>query len=436
MTTLTDIRLALATATLNTASRVAGLTGDAFGRLDMLGVGRDPYPIYDDVRSRGRLVKSRLGVMLTASHDACNVVLSSPDTSSAEEESPGGVQRLLDVRVRTREVNPIQDSFISRDAPDHTRLRRLVQRGFSMKAVSAHAAMIERVSTALIADFPRRGPVDLVQSFARPLPMRVIIELIGVPSEDQPRLNVWGDQLAASLDRPRSLSAVRSIRRAVADIDLFFRDLIAQRRREPTDDLLSLLLEKMDSDVAGPSDQLTDNEIIATLGLLLIAGFETTVNLLGTGTANLLRHRDQLESFGSDPAGRINGLVEEALRFESPVQFTMRRSIEDVDLGRGDVLPAHHHVVLLLAGANRDPDVFDRPNRFDIERANARQHLAFVSGAHYCLGAALARLEAQVAWTTLAKAFPDVDRWRFAGTPQPGVSRIVRGFRTLPLAFT
>jgi cytochrome P450 len=435
MNTLTDLRLAFATATLNTASRAAGLAGDPFGQLDMLGPGRDPYPIYEGVRARGRLVPSRLGVMLTASYDACNAILSSPDVSSAEEESPRGVERLLDVRVRTREVNPIQDSFISRDAPDHTRLRRLVQRGFSMKAVSSHAAMIERVSTSLIADFPTRGPIDLVSCFARPLPMRVIIELIGVPSGDQRRFDEWGNQIAASLDRPRSMSAVRSIRRAVADIDSFFRDLIAQRRREPADDLLSLLLEKMDSDVVGPSDQLTDDEIIATLGLLLIAGFETTVNLLGTGTANLLRHRDQLERFGSDPLGRVNGLVEEALRFESPVQFTMRRSTAEVEIGSGDVVPAGTNVVLLLAGANRDPDVFHEPNRFDIGRANARQHLAFVSGAHYCLGAALARLEAQVAWTTLAKAFPDVDRWRSAGLPQPGASRIVRGLRTLPIDF-
>jgi cytochrome P450 len=176
--------------------------------------------------------------------------------------------------------------------------------------------------------------------------------------------------------------------------------------------------------------------LVGTLSLLLIAGFETTVNLLGTGTATLVAHPDQLALLAADPEAHLPNTVEEALRYESPVQFTLRRTLAPIEVAPGHVVPSGADVITMIATANRDPLVFDHPDRFDITRSNARRHLSFITGPHACLGGALARLEARVAWESLVRRFPDVARWRITGTPSYGPSQLIRGYRHLPMRFT
>jgi cytochrome P450 len=215
------------------------------------------------------------------------------------------------------------------------------------------------------------------------------------------------------------------VRLADAELRSYLAAVVAARRRRPADDLISELARAADNE-----DRLSDDEIVSTLTLLLIAGFETTVNLIGTGTLNLLRSPDQLDLVVSDPERRVANLVEEALRFEGAVMFTFRTALDTIDIGGGTVVPKGAAVVLGIAGANRDPAVFSSPDVFDVQRENAREHLAFASGAHYCLGAALARLEAETAWQTLLTRHPSL---RLSGEPTYRPSPIIRGLDHLPI---
>jgi cytochrome P450 len=424
------LRVAVATTALNTASRVARVFDDPLGALDAPGGPPDRLALHRSLLAAGPLVRSHLGTYLTATHAGCHAVFTSPHASSTPDRNPSTFERLLDPTLRTGTGEPFDAWFIAMDAPDHTRLRRLVQRGFTPKAIAEHDALIRRTAEELIDAFPAHGDIDLVESFARPLPMRVITRLLGVPDTDLAAFDRWGEHLVIALDRPRSLREATDVRHTLVEIDAMFRELVADRRRRPGHDLVSLLAEQSDGDV------LTDDELVGTLSLLLIAGFETTVNLLGTGTATLVDHRDQLELLAADPETHLANAVEELLRLESPVQFTLRRALAPIEVAPGHVLPAGAEVVTVIAAANRDPLVFPEPDRFDITRANSRRHLAFVTGPHACLGGALARLEARVAWEALLHRFPDVGRWRATGTPTLGPSQIIRGYRHLPMRFT
>jgi cytochrome P450 len=259
--------------------------------------------------------------------------------------------------------------------------------------------------------------------------MRVITRRLGVPDSDFATFDRWGESLIIALDRPRSLRDATDVHNTLIEIDLMFRELIAERRRRPGDDLISVLAEKVDGEL------LSDDELVGTLSLLLIAGFETTVNLIGTGTATLVANRDQLELLATSPGTHLANTVEEALRYESPVQFTVRRALAPIEIAEGHVVPTGVDVIAVLATANRDPLVFDNPEKFDITRPNSRRHLAFVNGPHACIGGALARLEAHVAWESLIGHFPDIDRWRITGAPTFGTSQLIRGYKHLPMRF-
>lgn len=423
-------RVAVATTVLNTVSRVARRFGDPVGAFDAPGGPADRTALHRSLRAAGPLVRSRLGMYVTPNHAGCHAVFTSPHASSMVTRSRSAVERFLDPTLRVGAGDPFDAWFIAMDAPDHTRLRRLVQRGFTPKSIAAHEELVRRTAHELIDAFPTRGDVDLVEAFARPLPMRVITRLLGVPDSDFSTFERWGEHLIVALDRPRSLREANDAHRTLIEIDRMFRDLVAERRRRPGDDLVSVLAEQADG------DKLTDDELVGTLSLLLIAGFETTVNLLGTGTATLVAHRDQLALLAADPETHLTNTVEEALRFESPVQFTIRRALAPIEVAPGQVIPTGADVVTVIATANRDPLVFDDPDRFDITRANARRHLAFVTGPHACIGGALARLEARVAWEALLQRFPDVDRWRITGAPTFGPSQLIRGYRHLPMRFS
>lgn len=314
----------------------------------------------------------------------------------------------------------LQRNLLSLDGPDHDRLRRLVHQAFTPRRLEAMREQVHVISGELLDVAERRGGLDLVADYAAPLPLTLIARIIGVPERDAPRFRAWTRALVAVTDRPlrNTASVLRFLR--------YLRRLVADRTRDPRDDLVSALVAARDS-----GDQLTTDEIVAMLFLLLTAGHETTVNLVGAGTLALLEHPEQAALLRDDDT-LARPAVEELLRFTSPVETaTERWAAQDVEIA-GTVVPQGSLVLAVLASANRDGAVFDRPDALDLARS-PNPHLAFGKGAHYCLGAPLARLEAQVAVPALLRRAPRLRR------PDPGApvawraGAIVRGLESLPL---
>jgi cytochrome P450 len=422
---LEDVRFSSAAAISNAATRLFAVLDDPIALIDTHTPGKDdPFAIADSIRAQGPIVKTRLGVYVTASYDVCKTILRSPHAGSKLEPPTGRLARLLDTQSIGPQGHPLQNSFIAMDPPDHTRLRRLVSMAFTPKAIEAHRLRIEKNAHEFLDGCDTKGTIDLISTYASPLPMALICDLLGLPSSERARFFAWGESMIAALDRVRSLDVARQITQTNAELRSYLAAVVAERRRHPADDLVTTLVQAADN-----ADRLTDDEIISSLTLLLIAGFETTVNLVGTGTNNLLRNQGQRALVFDDPGSHVSGLTEESLRFEGPVQFTSRTAYEDIEVD-GGVLPKGAGIVLCIAGASRDPATFANPNDFDVRRPNAREHLAFSNGIHYCLGAALARLEAEVAWQVLFERAPNL---RLAGTPTYRPSPIVRGLKTLPV---
>ncbi len=292
-------------------------------------------------------------------------------------------------RVRDR------PSFLSLDPPDHTRLRRLVSKAFTPRTIARLEPRIRAITAELLGAAAAAGQLEVVSQLAYPLPVRVISELLGVPVEDHPRFAGWSARLASSLQpgfgvNPEEAQARADAAQAASDeFAGYFRELIARRRASPSDDLLSQLIRVEDA-----GQMLTEDELIATCVLLLVAGHETTVGLISNAILALLRHPGQLALLRQDP-GLAGGAVEETLRFDAPVQLTGRVARGGLPVG-AVAAPDGALVLLLLAATGRDPDVFPDPDVFDIRRG-AGQHLAFAAGPHFCLGAPLARLEATIA---------------------------------------
>ncbi len=409
----------------------AARRGDLVGRLLREPALRDhPYGLYEQVRAAGRLVPSALG-LVTASHAVTQEVLRSDRFGVGWDRShvPGLVGWALRFGDELDASGVAErPSMLVVDAPDHTRFRRLVSRAFTPRTTAAFEPMIRRTADELLDDLAvsaagADGPVDLVDRFAAGLPVLVIAELLGVPTDRREDFLAWGAAAAATLDTGLPLRRYLAAERGLRAMHAFLREHFERLRRDPGDDLVSRL-------VGLPGEEaLTERELHATVMLLLGAGFETTVNLLGNAVVALDAHRDQWDALRAEPAGWA-GAVEEALRYDSPVQLTGRTARADVELA-GQRVPAGTRVTLLLGAANRDPDVFADPARFDVTRHNARDHLAFSAGVHYCLGAGLARLEAEVALRALTERFP---RLRVAGRPARRDLRTLRGFEVLPVS--
>jgi cytochrome P450 len=288
-----------------------------------------------------------------------------------------------------------QRSFLFLDPPDHTRLRRLVSKAFTARTVERLVPVVEQITNELLDG--AGDPLEVVGTLAYPLPVTVISRMLGVPEQDHVRFAGWSEVLAKSLDDTLSTAdaaEIRLRRRAVDDFRAYFADLCGQRRQQPQDDLLTALVEAEDD-----GDRLSNDELLSTAMLLLIAGHETTVNLIANGTLALLRDDALRAQVATDPACAA-GVVEEVLRLDPPVQMTMRIPLEDVDLPGGRVR-AGGTVVLLLAAAGRDAAQHPDPLRLDLSRTSG--HLAFSAGHHYCLGAPLARLEGRIALMALAQ---------------------------------
>ena len=407
-----DFRLGLGMFAFRAVLRAQGLLGDPAGRVLGRGPSADPYRRYEQVRAGGDLVHSRLGVYLTASHELVNSVLRDSRFGVLEA---GGARPM---GYETVAVNPIEESFLSLDPPTHTRLRRQVAPWFTPRALREQAERIEAVAHRNLDELAGGDSFDLIGDFAVRVPIQVICELLGVPDAEYPRFVRWGSVLALALDATWTLSNFRKLRAVLDEMSAFFTELVAHRRNHPGDDIVSALA----------NEEMVARDLLATVELLLVAGFETTVNLIGNGVVELLRN-DEARAWLLAHPDRAEDLVEEILRYDSPVQFTMRIAHEPVTLA-GRTLPRNTNVVLLLAGANRDPDVFEHPERFDPLRANNREHVAFSAGIHYCLGAGLARIEAAVALRALFERYPDL---RAAGPAQRRRSRNLRGVKVLPV---
>ena len=383
---------------------------------------RDPYPTYHRLRAEDPVHHSPLGFWVLTRYE--DVVTALRDSRLAKE----AITAFVAARLGRTPAPVAALSMLDRDPPDHTRLRSLVNKAFTPRVVETLRPRIQQIVDALVDRVESAGHMDLIEEFAYPIPVAVICEMLGVPVEDHERFKGWSADLARSLDAlllpPESGVAERGFF-ARQSLGNYFRELIAVRRKSPRQDLLSGLIA---AEEAG--DTLTEEELLATCVLLLIAGHETTVNLIGNGTLALLRHPDQLGRLRDDP-GLIVTAVEELLRFDGPVQRTARIPSEDVTIG-GHTIKQGEMVMPFIGAADRDPAQFPDPDRLDLGRAENR-HIAFGWGIHFCLGAPLARVEGQIAINTLLKRLP-----RLAlATDQPEYrqSLTLRGLASLPVTF-
>ena len=366
----------------------------------------DPYAIY---RGMPRFGPTRIGNWVTTSHRICNTVL---------RDRRFGV-RSAEMAATTDEFDM---SFLDKDPPDHTRLRRLAQPAFSPKQMAGYRPRVERTVDDLLDRAAAAGEFDLVPAYAAPLPIAVITDLLGVPDADADRFARYGVVIASALDGVRSLSHAARLQAADRELRALFETLFALRRREPADDVVSRI-------VAAEGDTIAPREMVPMCNLLLVAGFETTVNLVGNAVNALLDHPEQWAALCADPAGLAGPAVEETLRYDPPVQRTARCALEDVELD-GHPVRRGQFVVTLIGAANRDPEAYPDPDTFDIRREQTADHLAFSSGIHYCVGRPLARLEAETALRRLAERMPDLRR---AGRLRRRTSSIVRGPISLPV---
>jgi len=384
----------------------------------------DPYPTYDALRAHGPLVEAGPGFYVATGYAVIDEILRDPRTRVEDAELLDGLAPGWD---NSRAARSIARSMLSTNGPDHTRMRRLVAGAFTARRV---AAMRETVATQAntLADYlaflARSGdPVDFMAEFAYPLPVRVICALLGVPAGDQQWFRERAGDLTVVLEPQLAVGEIDAADRAAAELEAYFTDLVSRRRREPHDDLTTALVQAHD----GGGDRLTGDELLANLVLLMVAGFETTTNLLGNGLVVLLRHPDLAARLRENDA-LAERYAEEMLRFDSPVQLTSRWSREDTEFA-GVAVPAYSQILLLLGAGNRDPDRFGDPHRFDPTREGG-QPLSFGAGAHFCLGAALARLEAQVAFPVLLRRFPEL---AIVGRPVRRDRLTLRGYASLPV---
>lgn len=390
----------------------------------------DPYPTYDEIRARGPVVPGRL-MTQAVSHPAVTTVLRSDAFAVGfDTETMPWLSRKLLQRVAADEriVGPIDPpSLLVTNPPDHTRYRRLVSRVFTAKAVEALRGRVEERTTELLdamAARPGGAPLDLVAEFASLLPVTVIAEIIGVPLDMRTQFLEWGTRAAPVLDVGLTYQQFVESEAALEQMSDWMYSHFDALRKNPGDDIVSKLVHLDDA-----SGKLDDRELLAITGLLLAAGFETTVNLLGSGAVLLMRHPEQRELLAAEPSLWATA-VDEMLRYESPVQATSRRAVRDTEVC-GVPVKQGAFVTAMIGGANRDPEVFPDPHRFDVRRVNAREHLAFSSGAHYCLGASLARLEGEIGLRRLFERFPDLT---LAGPLRRRGTRTLRGYTRIPVA--
>jgi cytochrome P450 len=323
-------------------------------------------------------------------------------------------------------MKPLSRNMLDTDPPDHTRLRALVSKAFTPRLIERMRGRVQEIADALLAAVEDKGEMDLIDDYAFPLPITVIAELLGVPVEDRDKFREWSDAAVSGNATQEYVEKVLTPHmQAFTD---YLRAMFEEKRKNPKDDLISALVQ---AEEAG--DKLSEDELLGMVFLLLIAGHETTVNLIGNGMLALLQHPDQLQKLRNDPS-LIKPAVEELLRYDGPVETSTERfAREDVAIG-GTVIPKGEMMMVVIAAADHDPERFPEPDTLDITRED-NKHLAFGKGIHFCLGAPLARMEGQIAINTLLRRMPSL---RLKNPPdslawRPGL--VLRGLKGLPVSF-
>ncbi|MCQ4044389.1 cytochrome P450 [Streptantibioticus rubrisoli] len=393
----------------------------------------DPYPAYAWLREHAPVHRTTLpsGVeawLVTRYPDARQALADARLSKNPVHHSESAHAKGK-VGIPGERSADLMTHLLNIDPPDHTRLRRLVSKAFTPRRVAEFAPRVAELTNRLIDSFAPRGEADLIHEFAFPLPIYAICDMLGVPAEDQDDFRDWAGMMIRHGGGPRG-----GVARSVKKMRAYLLDLIHRKRSDLGDDLISGLIRASDH-----GEHLTENEAAAMAFILLFAGFETTVNLIGNGTYALLRNPEQRrllqESVGRGEAGLLATAVEELLRYDGPVELaTWRFATEPLSIG-GQLIGTGDPVLVVLAAADRDPERFDGPDILDLARRD-NPHLGFGHGIHYCLGAPLARLEGQTALGALLTRLPDLQL-----AVEPGELRwrgglIMRGLRTLPVSFT
>ncbi|MDX8031921.1 cytochrome P450 [Lentzea sp. BCCO 10_0856] len=407
--------------------RLAARRGDLQGRITVeASSGADLTGLFDEIRARGPLAVTKVG-HTTAQHAVVKEVLTNDALVTTRPRYGAGILGKLAAWSATQVMHPVQPpSLLVTEPPAHTRYRKLVTRVFTARAVEQLRDRTPQIADELLDGLDPDNPVDLIETYCGLLPVTVISEILGVPPQERATVLALGAAAAPSLDLGLSWRVFRNVETTLTSFDAWLTRHLGTLRANPGDNLLSRLITAREDGVG-----LTERELKATAGLVLAAGFETTVNLLGNGIALLTKNPDQLETVRQQPELWGNA-VDEVLRVDPPVLMTGRMCVADTTIA-GLPVRRGQLVTTVLAAANRDPSVFENPSAFDVTRPNARDHVSFGAGRHYCLGAQLARMEGEIGLRTIFTRFPDL-------SPLPGArrrpTRILRGFERLPASLT
>ncbi|MFI9509380.1 cytochrome P450 [Nocardia sp. NPDC052566] len=402
------------------ALRTQARRGDLFSQL-MGGNGLDdPYPLIERMRGRGKLQRTPIAIA-TFDHALARSILRDSRFGVRATQSFNVPRPLQELGRRfPLPPNPVDPpSMLVIDPPEHTKMRKPVASAFTPRAVGRLRDRVETVTEQLLDGLSSDGSADLIADFAVKVPIAIISEILGFPESDQDMFLAWGDSMSPLLDIGISWRAHRTALLSMEVMNGYLDAHIARLRRTPGEDILSSLVT---------GGELDDHALKATASLLMGAGFETTVNLIGNGIAQLLAHPGQLERLRAEPELWPNA-IEEILRFDPPVQTTARTALTDAEV-EGVTVRKGTTVVLSLAGANRDPEVFADPMRFDVARANAKDHLTFSNGIHVCLGASLARMEGAYALRGLFERFPEL---KLDGPPRRRQLYTLHGYEKMPV---
>ncbi|HEX8771479.1 MAG TPA: cytochrome P450 [Acidimicrobiales bacterium] len=358
----------------------------------------DPYPLYDWIRQNDPVHRAPDGNWVLVRYEDASAVLRDPRFST----NPSWLGEETKAQVSASPIRTVGTRLMMfLDPPDHTRLRSLVSQAFTPKVVEGLRPRIQQIVDELLDGVAANGEMDVLADLAYPLPTVVICELLGVPVADRELFKEWSADASRLLDGYLEPEAETKGLAAAMQLAGYFTDLIDKRRADPRHDLLSALIAAEEG-----GQRLTHEELLTTSTLLLLAGFETTMNLVGNGVLALLQHPGELARWRADPS-LDRTAIEELLRWEGPVHVTARIATTDTEVG-GQQIKAGEQLAVVLAAANRDPEVFTEPNQLDVGRRENR-HLAFAAGAHFCLGASLARHESRAAIGSLVKRFPDLE---------------------------
>lgn len=405
---------------------------DLFLPLRSQGALENPFAVYSLLRSVRPVMKLPTpgydgpGVWFLTRYNDVHNTLRDPRFSVDRLQAPIVRQNLERLPSFVQQSAQGVRSMLTMDPPDHTRLRKLVNKAFTPRRIEALRGHIETIVDELLNAAARKGEMDVIDAIAAPLPAIVIAELLGVPTEDHRQFKTWASEIVSAVGNTAPGAAPPAMVTGAQKLFAYLAGIIADRRTDPRDDLISAMIAAQED-----NDALNDNELLATSNLLLIAGHETTTNLIGNGLLALLREPDQLDRLRSN-LDAMPTAIEELLRFDGPVQATLRVAREDIEID-GTVLPSGSLVLVSIGAANHDPDVFEEPERLDIKR-DPNPHIAFGFGVHFCLGAQLARLEGQIALRAILERFPrlalatETVRYR----PNP----VLRGLESLPVRLT